>query len=138
MKKAKKYEAGGSVGGGLSESLADQKKRKPLPSETIKEDKKAKQVNEVIKSGIVGGLAGIPGAVAAMGKRLKDNVMGTEEQNRIAEEREIERARKNPEGNEAKFRDAMGLPYKAGGKVSSASKRADGCAVRGKTKGRMV
>lgn len=28
--------------------------------------------------------------------------------------------------------------YKAGGKVSSASKRADGCAVRGKTKGKMV
>ena len=28
--------------------------------------------------------------------------------------------------------------YKAGGTVSSASKRADGCAVRGKTRGRMV
>ena len=28
--------------------------------------------------------------------------------------------------------------YKAGGTVSSASKRADGCAVRGKTKGRIV
>jgi hypothetical protein len=28
--------------------------------------------------------------------------------------------------------------YKAGGKVSSASKRADGCAIRGKTKGRML
>ena len=28
--------------------------------------------------------------------------------------------------------------YKTGGKVASASKRADGCAVRGKTKGRMV
>lgn len=28
--------------------------------------------------------------------------------------------------------------YKSGGKVSSASKRADGCAQRGKTKGRMV
>lgn len=27
---------------------------------------------------------------------------------------------------------------KAGGKVSSASKRADGCAVKGKTKGKMV
>ena len=27
--------------------------------------------------------------------------------------------------------------YKKGGKVSSASKRADGCAVRGKTKGKM-
>jgi hypothetical protein len=28
--------------------------------------------------------------------------------------------------------------YKKGGSVSSASKRADGCAVKGKTKGRMV
>ena len=28
--------------------------------------------------------------------------------------------------------------FKKGGKVSGASKRADGCAVRGKTKGRMV
>ena len=34
--------------------------------------------------------------------------------------------------------DAMGNAYKKGGKVSSASKRGDGCAVRGKTKGRMV
>jgi hypothetical protein len=29
-------------------------------------------------------------------------------------------------------------PFKAGGKVSSASKRADGCATKGKTRGRMV
>ena len=29
-------------------------------------------------------------------------------------------------------------PFKAGGKVSSASKRADGCCVKGKTKGRML
>ena len=28
--------------------------------------------------------------------------------------------------------------YKSGGKVSSASSRADGCAVKGKTKGRMI
>ncbi len=28
--------------------------------------------------------------------------------------------------------------YKSGGKVSSASKRADGCAIKGKTKGRMI
>ena len=28
--------------------------------------------------------------------------------------------------------------FKSGGKVSSASKRADGCAIKGKTKGRMV
>jgi hypothetical protein len=30
------------------------------------------------------------------------------------------------------------LGMKKGGKVSSASKRADGCAIKGKTKGRMV
>jgi hypothetical protein len=34
--------------------------------------------------------------------------------------------------------DQMGNSYKKGGKVGSASKRADGCAVRGKTKGTMV
>ena len=30
------------------------------------------------------------------------------------------------------------ISYKSGGKVSSASARADGCAQRGKTKGKMV
>jgi hypothetical protein len=30
------------------------------------------------------------------------------------------------------------LPYKKGGSVGSASKRADGCAIRGKTRGKMV
>jgi hypothetical protein len=35
--------------------------------------------------------------------------------------------------------DSIGYKsYKKGGSVSSASKRADGCCVRGKTKGRMV
>ena len=32
----------------------------------------------------------------------------------------------------------MGRGMKSGGKVSSASKRADGCAIKGKTRGRMV
>lgn len=46
------------------------------------------------------------------------------------------------------FREGMPVPqdidgasvknYKSGGKVSSASKRADGCAQRGKTKGKMI
>ena len=34
--------------------------------------------------------------------------------------------------------DEAGTPYKKGGKVSSASSRADGCCVKGKTKGRIV
>jgi hypothetical protein len=35
-------------------------------------------------------------------------------------------------------RKALKPAYKAGGKVSSASKRADGCATKGKTRGRMI
>ncbi len=35
-------------------------------------------------------------------------------------------------------RNAAGDTYKKGGKISSASNRGDGCAVRGKTKGRFV
>ena len=38
--------------------------------------------------------------------------------------------------DEEKKRQQAGM--KKGGKVSSASKRADGCAVKGKTKGKMV
>ena len=34
--------------------------------------------------------------------------------------------------------DAMGNAYKKGGSVSSASKRADGCCIKGKTRGKMV
>lgn len=37
-----------------------------------------------------------------------------------------------------KQRQPGATPMKKGGKVSSASKRADGCCVKGKTKGRMV
>jgi hypothetical protein len=48
------------------------------------------------------------------------------------DERMIEKARKVKE----KIKSV--LPFKKGGSVSSASKRADGCAIKGKTKGRMV
>jgi len=40
-------------------------------------------------------------------------------------------------GNKLSNRDLL-KNYKAGGKISSASKRADGIAIKGKTKGRMV
>jgi len=39
---------------------------------------------------------------------------------------------------EEKRKKQMGASMKKGGKVSSASSRADGCAVKGKTKGRFV
>jgi hypothetical protein len=37
-----------------------------------------------------------------------------------------------------KFEEDINSDYKKGGKVSSASKRADGCATKGKTKGKML
>jgi hypothetical protein len=42
------------------------------------------------------------------------------------------------EGVAAKRARAMGNKYAKGGKVSSASKRADGCCIKGKTRGRIV
>ena len=39
---------------------------------------------------------------------------------------------------DAAYEGARTTPFKNGGSVGSASKRADGCAERGKTKGRMI
>ncbi len=70
-------------------------------------------------------------------KTLKDKVMGTEEQNKAA----AERMKNNP--MEKKFQKMMGnepkdekedKPVKKMAKGGSASSRADGCAIRGKTR----
>jgi hypothetical protein len=70
-------------------------------------------------------------------KTLKEKIMGTDEQNKAASER----MKNNP--MEKKFQKMMGNEPKEtkpvekakGGMIkSSASKRADGCAIRGKTR----
>lgn len=101
----KRYMSGGNVDDAGLEQY--EKPKKSLPSENIKEDKPVteKAVN----------------AVKGLGKRLYENVMGTDEQNAAASER-LKKAGK----------------FAKGGSVSSASKRGDGCAQRGKTRGRMV
>jgi hypothetical protein len=49
----------------------------------------------------------------------------------------MEEAKRDVEDEKARAKiKAMG--YAGGGKVSSASKRADGCAIKGKTKGKMI
>lgn len=68
--------------------------------------------------------------IVDLGKRLKENVLGTEEQNKAAAERQKAAAEKYPNSAEAKVKKMA--------KGGSASARADGCAVKGKTKGRMV
>jgi hypothetical protein len=76
---------------------------------------------------------------------LKDKVMGTEEQNEKAKKEMAEQDAKNPDTTQAKVNRMIdkikpSAPVKKakGGMVGSASKRADGCATKGKTKGRMV
>jgi hypothetical protein len=110
--------------------------------------------------------------VKAAGKRLYENVMGTPEQNKAAQER-MDKAKGKKAGGmvsskleKAGFYDKdktkserkkivskvttkpqrLGMvekmfsakKIKSGGTVSTASKRGDGCAIKGKTKGRMV
>jgi hypothetical protein len=49
----------------------------------------------------------------------------------------MEEAKRDVEDEKARAKiKAMG--FAGGGKVSSASKRADGCAIKGKTKGKMI
>jgi hypothetical protein len=79
-------------------------------------------------------------------QKLKDNVMGTPEQNEKAKKEMAEQDAKNPDTTQAKVNRMIDKvkptkePVKKakGGMVkSSASKRADGIAQRGTTKGRI-
>ena len=55
------------------------------------------------------------------------------------EDREEEKRRRAAEAGMVPAQGgAAPMPMKKGGKVSSASKRADGCATKGKTRGKMV
>jgi hypothetical protein len=71
-------------------------------------------------------------------KTLKDKVMGTDEQNKAAAERmknnPMEKKFQKMMGNEPKDEKETPVKKMAKGGVT----RADGCAIRGKTKGRMV
>jgi hypothetical protein len=76
-----------------------------------------------------------------LAKKLYENVMGTAEQNEKAKKEMAEQDAKNPDTTQAKvnrmvekIKPSEPVKKAKGGKVSSASKRADGCAVRGKTR----
>lgn len=68
--------------------------------------------------------------------RLYENVMGTPEQNAEAEKRMAEQDKKNPDTAQAKLNKVVKTV--TGKKKGGYVKAADGCAQRGKTKGRMV
>lgn len=77
--------------------------------------------------------------VKRVGQAAKDYLIGTEDQNKAAAEKMKAEDELNPGSAKARINKAIGYGgYKKGGTVSSASKRADGCAIRGKTKGRIL
>jgi hypothetical protein len=83
-------------------------------------------MKELLESGMMGVL---PAAASQNPEILRGfGVIGNFAANKMEDREEKKK-------EEAKAK-AKGM--KKGGSVSSASKRADGCAVRGKTKGRMV
>jgi hypothetical protein len=81
-----------------------------------------------------------------LAKKLYENVMGTPEQNEKAKKEMVEQDAKNPDTTQAKVNRMVEKvkptkepkKMRSGGSVSSASKRADGCAVKGKTRGKIV
>jgi len=72
----------------------------------------------------------------SMARRMYENVMGTPEQNAEAEKRMEERDKKNPESLPAKINKAAKAV--TGKKKGGYVKAADGCAQRGKTRGKIV
>ena len=96
--------------------------RKP----TVKEKEKLEKSREMMVQGIEGEKDIFSKLMPTMSKAARDEMRAA----RTLRESVSPRAR---EGEAYEY-----AGYKKGGKVSSASKRADGCAVRGKTKGKMV
>ena len=75
-----------------------------------------------------------PAKVSAQNKTESSDRSVAKAEGSFADRQAYKRATKAAQADEK--RKAMGM--KKGGMVSSASKRADGCATKGKTKGRMV
>ncbi len=96
--------------------------RKP----TVKEKEKLEKSREMMVQGIEGEKDFLSRISTTAAKAARDDIRA---------------ARKLAESVPSRAREGEAYEYagyKKGGKVSSASKRADGCAVRGKTKGKMV
>lgn len=96
--------------------------RKPTEKESAKLDAARKKVEE----GIEGEKDILSKVMPTMAKAARDDIKAGMKMRESVPERARE--------GEA-YQNAG---YKAGGKVSSASKRADGCATKGKTRGRIV
>ena len=98
--------------------------------------------SDVMKSGVLGlgtaALARNPKMLRGFG--VLGNVAANQIENREDDKKRAESAAKAPTPqNEVPVAEENSQKlFKKGGSVSSASKRADGCAMRGKTRGKIV
>ena len=98
--------------------------------------------SDVMKSGVLGlgtaALARNPKMLRGFG--VLGNVAANQIENREDDKKRAESAAKAPPPqNEAPVAEENSQKlFKKGGKVKSASSRADGCAMRGKTRGKIV
>ena len=113
---AKPMKNGGTTGSTMNRI------RKP----TEKEAAKLEESRQLMRKGIEGEQDFMSKISTTMAKSARDDM------------REAKKMRESVPESAREYEAYQGAGYKAGGKVGSASKRADGCAVRGKTKGKMV
>jgi hypothetical protein len=105
-----------------ADAATAQRKREDTYNREVRKYEKELRLNPpgTADYGFVKGLDSIGDAVRSLGKAMGSNTMTS------LDDEEQMKARRDVKG------------YKKGGKVSSASARADGIAQRGKTKGRIV
>jgi hypothetical protein len=96
--------------------------RKP----TFKEVEKLDRSRELMQSGIEGEKDFLSKISTTMAKSARDEI------------RTGKKMRESVPEPVREYEAYQGAGYKKGGSVGSASKRADGCAIRGKTKGTIV
>jgi hypothetical protein len=124
MKKTKKYGIGGGIEStqGRSKMIGDDVRARAMASIAALNNKDEESEDTKYAKRLYGGESD----ESKYAKKL------------YSEEPEVVTSKKSPEIDLHSIvkRSANGM--KKGGKVSSASKRADGCAIKGKTRGRMV
>jgi hypothetical protein len=107
----------------------------PMPNfYEMRKAKEAEKAKDLLKERVAigAGTAMAVPIVAEMGSQYGRQAEELRERGR--ERQEAEKSQKQYEAQDKQEGPGM----KKGGKVSSASKRADGCCVKGKTRGRMV
>jgi hypothetical protein len=130
MKKVKKYAEGGELPQAMVDRMAREENEadRELVMAPVRAGVRAgKAVVDKLKKDMTGGA--YTGARLNMPSNTRLGKLSAADTRLL---NKTDAMRKNPYSTE----EDSG--YKKGGKVSSASKRADGCAVKGKTKGRMV